>query len=136
MIATDSHRVLRVLLLIVAIFAGLGGLLLIASSSYFAAMAPAILQVPPSMFYLVAIKFIGIFALALSYLAFVTSRDPVRYAPLIDALAFLLIAAVALDLYASFVLHLAPVFTGWFVIVRSIIRLGIAVALIALRPRQ
>lgn len=133
--ATDRHRALRILLLIIAIFTGLGGLLLIASSSYFAAMAPAVLQAPPSTFYLVAIKFIGIFALALSYLAYVTSRDPVRYVAFIDALVFLLIAAVGLDLYASFVLHLAPVFTAWFVIVRSIIRLGIAVALIALRPR-
>jgi len=88
------------------------------------------------MFYLVALKFIGIVALALSYLSYVASRDPVRYVAFIDAFAFLLIAAAMLDLYASFVLHLAPFFTGWFVIVRSIVRIGIALIFIALRPRR
>ena len=136
MIAAQTHKALRALLLIFAILLALGGLLLIASSSFFASMAPAILQCPPSAFYLVALKFIGIFALALSYLSFVASRDPVRYAAFIDAFAFLLIAAALLDLYASFVLHLAPFFTGWFVIVRSIVRIGIAIVFIALRPRQ
>ena len=136
MIAAQSHRALRLLLFIFAILFALGGLLLIAGSSYLASMAPSWLQAPPSMLYLVALKFIGIIALAMSYLSYVTSRDPVRYVAFIDALAFLLIAAALLDLYASFVLHLAPLFTGWFVIVRSIVRVGIALVLIALRPRQ
>ena len=136
MIAAETHKALRVLLLIFAILLALGGLLLIASSTYFASMAPNVLQSPPSTFYLVAIKFIGIIALAMSYLAYVASRDPVRYVAFIDAFAFLLIAAALLDLYASFVLHLAPFFTGWFVIARSIVRIGIAVLFIALRPRQ
>jgi len=136
MIAAETHKALRVLLLIFAILLAFGGLLLIASSTYFASMAPNVLQSPPSSFYLLAIKFIGIIALAMSYLAYVASRDPVRYVAFIDVFAFLLIAAALLDLYASFVLHLGPLFTGWFVIVRSIVRIGIAFLFIVLRPRQ
>lgn len=136
MIAAQSHKALRVLLLIFAILLALGGLLLIASSTFFTSIAPAFLQCPPSMFYLVALKFIGILALAMSYLSYAASRDPVRYVAFIDAFAFLLIAAALLDLYASFVLHLAPFFTGWFVIVRSIVRIGLALIFIALRPRR
>ena len=134
MIEAQSHRALRVLLLVFAILVALGSLVLIAGSSYLAAMAPAVLEAPPSMLYLVALKFIGVFGLAMSYLLYAASRDPVRYAAVIDAFIFLALAAAALDLYASFVLHVAP-FTGWFVVVRSIIRVGIAVALIVLRPR-
>ena len=136
MIAAQTHKALRVLLLIFAILLALGGLLLITSSSYFVSMAPAWLQSPPSMFFPVALKFIGLFALAMSYLSYVTSRDPVRYVAAIDAFAFLLIGAALLDLYASFVLHLEPFFSTWFVIVRSIVRIGIALVFIALRPRQ
>ena len=136
MIAAQTHRALRVLLLIFAILLALGGLLLITSSSYFVSVAPTWFHIPPSMFFPVALKFIGIFALAMSYLSYVTSRDPVRYVGVIDAFAFLLIAAALLDLYAAFVLHLEPFFSAWFVIVRSIVRVGIALAFIALRPRQ
>jgi len=135
MIAAQTHKALRVLLLIFAILLALGGLLLISSSTLFTSVALALLQCPPS-FYPVALKFIGVVALALSYLSYVASRDPVRYVAFIDTLAFLLIAAALLDLYASFVLHLGPLFTGWFVIVRSIVRVGIALLFIALRPRQ
>jgi hypothetical protein len=133
-IAAQSHRALRVLLLVFAILFAIGGLLLVCSP-YIASLAPSWLHAPPSIVDLIALKFIGIMAVAMSYLSYVTSRDPVRYVAFIDALAFLLIAAAFLDLYASFVLHI-PLFVGWFVILRSVIRIGLALALIALRPRQ
>jgi hypothetical protein len=129
------HKALRVLLLVVAIVPAPAGVLLLLGSGVVASFAPVGWQFAPVGFAVVLLKFIGAVVLALAYLSYAASRDPVRNVAFIDAFIFLLIAAAAIDLYALAVLHAAPFYPPAFVVARSIIRLAIAIVLIVLRPR-
>ncbi len=80
----------------------------------------------------VMLKVFGVIALFGAYLLYAASRDPVRYVAVIDAFAFLLLAVAAIDVYALVVVHLT--FAPW-VILRTVVRVALAIALIVLRPR-
>lgn len=136
MIAAQSHKALRILLLIFAILAAIGGLVTLFGSTYVASLGVMHLNFAPYGLVPMLLKFVGIVALALAYLMYVTSKDPIRYVAVIDAFAFLLIAAACIDLYALVVWHAAPFYPAAFVIARAIVRVTLAVVLIALRPRE
>lgn len=53
----------------------------------------------------------------------------------IDALAFLLVAAALLNVYAVAALHIGAFYPGPYLIVRAIVQLVLAVIVITLRPR-
>ena len=132
--SANSHRALRILLLILSVVAGLGGLLVLFGTGFIASKAPTIWFAAPG-FADLFLKFAGIVAITMAYLAYTASRDPVRYVAFIDAFAFLLIAAAVLDVYGLVVIHTSPFYPAGYVVGRSIVRLALAFVLVALRPR-
>ncbi len=135
MASPDRHTALRSLLLILTVLAVVAGLTLLVASGLVASFAPPELHLAPPGFVVILLKVIGALLLAAAYVSYAASKDPARYVAFIDALAFLLIAAAAIDLYALGALHVAPFYPASFVIARSVIRVTIALVLIWLRPR-
>ncbi|MDQ6768306.1 MAG: hypothetical protein M3Z41_10905 [Candidatus Eremiobacteraeota bacterium] len=135
MLAAEPHKALRTLLRIIAILASIAGLFVLFGSGLIASFLMTNWQFAPPSFDTVLLRFVAAIPLALAYLAFAASRDPVRYVAVIDVLAFLFIVGAAVDMYAFLAWHVAPFNLAAFVIARTIVRLAIALTLIALRPR-
>ena len=85
---------------------------------------------------LFALKELGGFALMLSVMLFLASRDPVRNVAIIDAvIAGLCILAVT-PLVSFYTLDIERIYPGHLVWGRSVVRLALAVLLYFLRPRE
>ncbi len=134
MTSSSQHALLRVILVIICTLTAAAGLFVIFASGFIVSRAPAALHLEPEVA-IIVLKLAGVVALAISYLAAVTARDPIRYTAVINVLVFLLVAASAIDLYALVVVHVSPFYPAWFVIGRSVARLVLALILFALRPR-
>jgi len=85
---------------------------------------------------LFALKELGGFALMLSVMLFLASRDPVRNVAIIDAvIAGLCILAVT-PLVSFYTLDIERIYPGHLVWGRSVVRLALAALLYFLRPRE
>jgi hypothetical protein len=135
MTATHPYRALRMLLFAISAIEGLAGIVLLFATGWVLALAPPNLGLLSSSVVLALVKAIGIIALALGYLLCAAARDPVRYIAVIDALVFILVAAAALNVYAVAVLHVGWFYPAPYLIVRAIVQLALALALVALRPK-
>ena len=133
--AARPYRALRVFLFVIAALEGLAGILLLFATGWIRALVP----VGPGLFAgvesLLLLKAIGIVMLALAYLLYAAARDPVRYIAVVDALAFILIAASAINLYAVVALHAGDLYPGPYLIARAVVQLLLAIVVIALRPK-
>ena len=136
MSAVHAYRALRILLFAISAIEAIAGLVLVFASSWVLAMTPANIGLLNNGVLLAFMKAIGIVAIALGYLLCAAARDPVRYVAVIDALVFILLAAAALNVYAVAALHIGSFFPGPYLIIRAVIQLILAVAIIALRPRR
>jgi hypothetical protein len=134
MTAAQPHRILRALLFAISAIEGIAGLILLFASDWALSFAPAGLAFHGG-FLLALVKAIGIVALALGYLLCAAARDPVRYIAVIDTLTFMLLAAAALSIYAVTVLHAGLFYPRSYLIVRAIVQIAIALALVVLRPK-
>lgn len=135
MAVAQSYKTLRGLLLVLATIEGIGGVLCLLATGWVLSLAPPSFHLVSSGFVIAVLKFVGVLALALAYLAYVTAQDPERYVAVIDAMAFLLLAAAAIDVYAFFALH-APFYPAVYVVIRTVVRVMVAIGLIVLRPRH
>jgi hypothetical protein len=132
---SKSHRALRILMLLFAIVEALVGVLFLFGPGRFLSFLPAGLTVASPEFTFALLKLLGALALALGYLSYAASRDPVRYVAVIDAFAFLLIAAAAIDIFSLMGHVPGTLFAARVVIPREAVRLLLAAWLIWLRPR-
>jgi hypothetical protein len=134
--AARPYRALRVFLFVVAALEGLGGVLLLFATGWILTIG----QIGPGIYAgaesVLFVKAIGIIALALGYLLCAAARDPVRYIAVIDALAFILVAAAAINIYALIALHAGDLYPGPYLVVRAVMQLLLAIVVIALRPRR
>ena len=114
-----------------------GGVLMIFSNKSF--IVRVFLHPPESevsTLLLFALKELGGFALMLSVMLFLASRDPVRNVAIIDAvIAGLCILAVT-PLVSFYTLDIERIYPGHLVWGRSVVRLALAVLLYFLRPRE
>jgi hypothetical protein len=133
-----NHRALRILLFVLSAIEALAGFVLLFGTGWVLSLAPAKfpLHLPNSGFVLALLKGIGIIAIASGYLFYAAARDPVRYIAVIDTLAFILLAAAALNLYAVAALHIGLFYPVPYLITRAIVQLVLAVIVIVLRPRS
>lgn len=129
-----SHRALRIIMLLFAAIEAIAGVLLLLGSGWVLSLFPAGLHFEGPLT-LALLRLLAAIALALGYLSYAASRDPVRYVAVIDAFAFLLIAAAAVDIFSLMGHGPGPLFAAKVVFAREAVRVLLAVALIWLRPR-
>jgi|HubBroStandDraft_4_1064222.scaffolds.fasta_scaffold1230243_1 hypothetical protein len=130
-----TYRALRVILLVIAGLDVLVGLLLLFGTGWASSLLPGLALASPAVLGAL-LKGIGILAIALGYLAYVTSRDPVRYVAVIDTLIFILLGAIVLEIFAIRALEMGTVLPAGYIITRAIVQAAIAVALFLLRPKR
>ncbi len=128
----NPHRALRILMLFFAVVEVLAAVLVLFGSGWLMSLLPLGLHVEGPLT-LVLLRVLAAIALALGYLAYVASRDPVRYIAVVDTFAFLLIATAVIDIFS--LMGPAPLFGAKIVVAREAVRVLLAIALIWLRPR-
>ena len=134
--AGRPHRALRIILGIFSLFAAVVGLVFIFSGK------PLMMRLflnPPesevSTLLLVTMKEMGGFALMLSVLLFFASHDPQRNVAIIDAVTVGLGVLVITPLLSLYTLDVRPLYPGYLIWGRSLVRLALAGLLFYLRPR-
>jgi hypothetical protein len=135
MTAAKPFQTLRVMLFVLSAVASLAALVLIFAPSWLLSFAPGSVPPPNTTFEHALMEAFGIFALVLGYLLCVTARDPLRYAAVVDALIFLLLALAILNVYGLVALGLGTFYPAGYLVVRAIVQLTLAVVLFALRPK-
>jgi hypothetical protein len=131
------YRALQIVLGFLALLMFTGGLLLIFSSK--PVVARLFLHPPEaeiSTLLLFTLKEMGGFALMLSVMLFLASRDPVRNVAIIAALTAGLCVLAVTPLISFYMLDIQRIYPGHLVWGRSLIRLGLAAVLFYLRPRE
>jgi hypothetical protein len=128
---TAGYVALKAILLLLAVLECLFGFVLLFGAVPLAGLLPATLHLLPAIAVMVLMAF-GVLALGFGYLSYLASRNPVRYVGIIDVLVFLLVAGALLGLYLNFALH-AP--SGPLLWTGAILRIALALVLIALRPK-
>jgi hypothetical protein len=131
----QPYRTLSTLLYALSVVEALAGLILLFATNWALSLVPANLALGDTGFVMIFLKAIGIVALALGYLLCVAARDPARYIAVIDTLAFLLVVSAALNVYALTAMQLGKYYPANYMLVRIVIQLILAVAVIALRPK-
>ena len=135
--AGPSYLALRNVLRVFSVLAGVGSLFMIFSGK------PIIMRVlmrPPesevSTLLLFMIREMGGFAVMLSMMLYLASRDPVRNVAIIDTVIVGLCVLAVTPLISLATLDIRSFYPGYFVWGRSIVRLAIAAVLFYLRPRE
>jgi len=131
-----THRALRVILWIVSIVEALASLVLVFASNWIVGYLPVPLSPIGVGILLTLLKSIGIVGLALAYLFWHAGRDPERYLAVVDALAFILVAAAGLEMYALAFLHVGLFYPPLYLVVRAVVQLVLAAVIVALRPKR
>jgi hypothetical protein len=130
------YRALRIVLGAFAILTAIGGLLLILSSK---SVVIRLFLNPPageiSTLLLAMLKDMGGMVLMFSLMLFFAARDPARNVAIIDALIAGLCVLVVTPLVSLYTLDLRPLYPGYLIWGRSVVRLALAALLFYLRPR-
>jgi hypothetical protein len=135
--ANESHRALRILLVIFSLFAAGAGLLMIFGAKAF--LIRVFLSAPEAEFstlLLSILKEMGGMILMLSLLLFFASRDMVRNVAIIDALIAGLCVLAFTGLLELYTLDLGRLYPPYMIWGRSAVRLALAALLWYLRPRE
>lgn len=132
---TSSHAFLRILLAVIAALTGVGGVLLLFAPSWGTRIMAALFGGGAGLLERVLLMSFGALALAFAYLLLAAARDPERNVAIIDATAGLMILIALLGVYSALVVHLGGAQLAPLIWLGTAIRLALAVALIALRPR-
>jgi hypothetical protein len=130
-------RALRIVLgfLSVLMVAG-GGLLIFSSKPLIARLFLHPPEAEISTLLLFTLKEMGGFALMLSVMLFLASRDPARNVAIIDAFTVGLCVLAVTPLISLSMLDIQSIYPGHLVWGRSLIRLGLAAVFFYLRPRE
>ena len=131
------YRATRIVLGFLSSLMLTGGVLLIFSSK---PLVARLFLHPPeaeiSTLLLFALKEMGGFAIMLSVMLFLPSRDPARNVAIIDAFTAGLCVLAVTPLISFYMLDIQKIYPGHLVWGRSLIRLGLAAILFYLRPRE
>lgn len=136
MAGTGSHQTLRAVLLTLTAVLGIAALVLIFAPTWPLSFAPGSLPPPNTPFELAVMRAFGVVLLALAYLLWVTARDPVRYAAIVDAFIFLLVAFAILNIAFVVRQELVAYYPSVYLIVRAVIQVTLAIVLFVLRPKS
>ena len=131
----SQYRALRSLLLVLAILAAIGGVVLLfdARIIFFAVPAPA--EAFAHSLIIILMQGFGALFIGLAVLLYAASRDPVRYISVIDAFIVILVLLSGIDVYAAETMHLGGMYPGYLIWARVAFRLILAIVLLSLRPR-
>lgn len=132
---TSSHAFLRILLAVIATLTGVAGALLLFAPSWGTQIMATWFGGGVGVLERVLLMSFGALALAFCYLLFAAARDPERNVAIIDATAGLMVLIALLGVYSATVVHLGGAQLAPLIWVGTLIRLALAAALIALRPR-
>lgn len=135
MTSVQPYRTLSTLLYALSVLEALAGLILLFATNWALSLVPANLALGDSGFVMIFFKAIGIVALALGYLMCVAARDPVRYLAVIDTFVGLLVASAILNVYALTAMNLGKYYPANYMIVRIVVQVFLAAAVLALRPK-
>ena len=131
------YRGLRFLLGFLSLFMAIGGVLLIFSTKHF---TERVFLHPPeieiSTLLLATLKEMSGLVLMLAVMLFLASRDPERNVAIIDGLAIGLCILAVTPLLSFYTLNLGRLYPAYVIWGRSLVRLGLAVWLYFLRPRE
>jgi hypothetical protein len=135
--AGRPHRALRIILGIFSLAAAVGGLVFIFSGKPFTMRL--FLNPPESevtTLLLFTMKEMGGLVLMLSAMLFFASRDPERNVAIIDAVIVGVCVLVIAPLLSLYTLDVRPLYPGYIIWGRSLMRLAVAALLFYLRPRE
>jgi hypothetical protein len=132
---TSSHAPLRILLAVIATLTGVAGVLLFFAQSWGTQIMAAWFGEGVGVLERVLLMSFGAMALAFCYMLFAAARDPERNVAIIDATAGLMVLIALLGAYSAVVLHMGGAQMAPLIWLGTAIRLALAAALIALRPR-
>jgi hypothetical protein len=129
------YRALRIILGIVSAFTAAAGLLLVFSGKQLAMrLLPPETEV--STLLLFVMRELGGLALMLSVLFFFASCDPVRNVAIVNGVIVGLCILAITPLLSLYTLDIRPLYPGYLIWGRSLIRLALAAVLYFLRPRE
>lgn len=131
------YRELQIALRVLSVLLAFGGLFMIFASKAF--IMRVFLRPPESevsTLLLFALKEMGGFVLMLTLMLFFTSRDPVRYAAIVDALIVGLVILSVTPLLSLYTLDIHKIYPRYLLWGRSLVRLAIAALLYFLKPRE
>ncbi|MBV9148573.1 MAG: hypothetical protein JO024_01805 [Candidatus Eremiobacteraeota bacterium] len=130
-----QYRVLRGLLLVLAILAGIGGLVVLFDARIIFLAVPTPAEPFAHSFIVLLIQGFGAVIIGMAILLYAAARDPVRYISVIDAFIVILVLLSGIDVYAAETLHLGGMYPGHLILGRVAFRLILAIVLLSLRPR-
>ena len=130
-----QYRVLRGLLLVLAILAGIGGLVILFDARIIFLAVPTPTEAFAHSLIVLLIQAFGALFIGLAILLYAASRDPVRYVSVIDAFIVILVLLSGIDVYAAQTLHTGTMYPGHLIWARVAFRLVLAIVLLSLRPR-
>ena len=132
-----NYRALRIILGLFSVFAGIGGLVMIAGGRPL--MIRLFLRPPESevsTLLLVMMKEMGGFLLMFGLLLYFASRDPVRNVAIVNAFIVGLCVLALTPLLSLYTLEVRRLYPGYLIWGRSVVRLALAGLLYYLRPRE
>ena len=130
-----QYRALQVLLLVLAIIAGIGGIVILFDARIIFVAVPVPTEAFAHSLITVMIQGFGALFIGLAILLYAASRDPVRYISVIDAFIVILVLLSGIDVYASETLQLSGMYPGHLIWGRVAFRLILAIVLLSLRPK-
>ena len=130
-----QFRVLRGLLLMLAILAGIGGSFVLFDARIIFLAVPTPTEAFAHSLITLMIQGFGALFIGLAILLYAASRDPVRYVSVIDAFIVILVLLSGIDVYAAETLHTGTMYPGHLIWARVTFRLVLAIVLLSLRPR-
>ena len=133
----SPHRALRILLIVFSLLTAAGGLVLIFAGK--GLMIHLFLGPPEAEFstlLLFLVREVGGILLMFSFLCYSASRDPARNVAVVNALIVGLCVLAFTPLLSLYTLNLGPLYPGYMIWGRSVVRLAVAGLLFFLRPRE
>ena len=125
---------LTTLLYVLSALVAIVGVGLIVTPGWIFGMAPKTLPYT-NLLLILLIRGVGILLVAFGYLLCAAARDPVRYVAVIDTMIFILFCAALLNTYALLALDLGSLYPAGYLVARSVVQIGLAIALIVMRPK-
>jgi len=133
--AAAQHRVLRGLLLVLAILVGIGGLVILFDGQLVFLALPTPTEASAHTIITLLVQDFGALAIGLAVLLYAAARDPVRSLSVIDAFIVILVLLAGVDVHAAEKLHFGAMYPGYLIWARVAFRLILAIVLLSLRPK-
>ena len=130
-----QYGLLRGLLLVLAVIAGIGGLVILFDPRIIFLAIPSPTEAFAHAWLSLLMQGFGVLFTGFAIVLYAASRDPVRYVSVIDGFIVILVLLSGVDVYAAETLHLGGTYPSHLIWPRVAFRLILAIVLISLRPR-